>query len=58
MPPGRRGPQSVSAIGRYFFAKYRFLSANEQNGNYVASGFFEMSAAMGAGALAIIVGCL
>jgi hypothetical protein len=32
-----------------FLAKYRFLSANEQNGNYIVSGFFQMSAPMGAG---------
>ena len=30
-----------------FLAKYRFISANEQNGNYIVSGFFQMSEPLG-----------
>jgi hypothetical protein len=47
------GPKGAAdGIGDWplFLAKYRFLSANEQNGNYIVSGFFQMSAPMGAGA--------
>jgi hypothetical protein len=43
---------SVNAFGDWpvFLAKYRFLSANEQNGNYVLSGFFQVGAPTGAAA--------
>jgi hypothetical protein len=30
-----------------FLVKYRFLSANEQNGDYIVSGFFQMSEPLG-----------
>jgi hypothetical protein len=30
-----------------FLAKYRFISANEQNGNYIVTGFFQMSDPLG-----------
>jgi hypothetical protein len=30
-----------------FLVKYRFLSANEQNGNYIVTGFFQMSDPLG-----------
>jgi hypothetical protein len=30
-----------------FLAKYRFISANEQSGNYIVSGFFQMSSPSG-----------
>jgi hypothetical protein len=30
-----------------FLVKYRFISANEQNGNYIVTGFFQMSDPLG-----------
>ena len=30
-----------------FLVKYRFISANEENGNYIISGFFQMSDPLG-----------
>lgn len=30
-----------------FLVKYRFISANEQNGNYIVSGFFQMTDPLG-----------
>ena len=30
-----------------FLVKYRFFSANEENGNYIVSGFFQMSDPLG-----------
>ena len=30
-----------------FLVKYRFLSANKDNGNYIVSGFFQMTDALG-----------
>jgi hypothetical protein len=35
---GPKGTQTSAGDWPAFLAKYRFISANEQNGNYIASG--------------------
>ena len=40
---GPRGTQTSSGDWPAFLLKYRFASANEQNGNYIVTGFFQMS---------------
>jgi hypothetical protein len=47
---GPRGTQTSAGDWPAFLAKYRFISANEQNGNYIVSGFFQMSVPSGNGA--------
>jgi hypothetical protein len=43
----------TDAWGDYpiFLAKYRFISANEENGNYIVTGFFQMSQPLGNNAI-------
>ncbi len=44
------GPKGdASGVGDWplFLVKYRFLSANEDNGNYIVTGFFQMTDPMG-----------
>jgi hypothetical protein len=40
---GPRGSAEGPGDWPMFLAKYRFISANEQNGNYIVTGFFQMS---------------
>jgi hypothetical protein len=40
---GPKGPGQGPGDWPLFLVKYRFLSANEQNGNYILTGFFQMS---------------
>jgi hypothetical protein len=47
---GPKGTQTSAGDWPAFLAKYRFISANEQNGNYIVSGFFQMSVPSGNGA--------
>jgi hypothetical protein len=47
---GPRGTQTSPGDWPAFLAKYRFISANEQNGNYIVTGFFQMSVPSGYGA--------
>jgi hypothetical protein len=47
---GPRGTQTSSGDWPAFLLKYRFASANEQNGNYIVTGFFQMSVPSGYGA--------
>ena len=47
---GPRGTQTSAGDWPAFLVKYRFISANEQNGNYIVTGFFQMSVPSGYGA--------
>jgi hypothetical protein len=47
---GPKGTQTNPGDWPAFLAKYRFISANEQNGNYIVTGFFQMSVPSGYGA--------
>jgi hypothetical protein len=47
---GPRGTQTSPGDWPAFLAKYRFISANEENGNYIVTGFFQMSVPNGYGA--------
>ena len=47
---GPKGTQTAAGDWPAFLAKYRFISANEQNGNYIVTGFFQMSVPSGNGA--------
>src|SRR5215472_5457207 len=47
---GPRGTQTSAGDWPAFLVKYRFISANEQNGNYIVTGFFQMSVPSGNGA--------
>ena len=46
---GPRGTQTSPGDWPAFLLKYRFASANEQNGNYIVTGFFQMSVPSGYG---------
>ena len=39
----------TDAFGDYpiFLGKYRFISANEENGNYIVTGFFQIAQPLG-----------
>jgi hypothetical protein len=47
---GAKGTQTSPGDWPAFLVKYRFISANEQNGNYIVTGFFQMSVPSGYGA--------
>jgi hypothetical protein len=47
---GPRGTQTSPGDWPAFLAKYRFMSANEEHGNYIVTGFFQMSVPSGYGA--------
>jgi hypothetical protein len=47
---GPKGTQTSAGDWPAFLAKYRFISANEQNGNYIVTGFFQLSVPSGNGA--------
>jgi hypothetical protein len=47
---GPKGTQTSAGDWPAFLVKYRFISANEQNGNYIVTGFFQMSVPSGYGA--------
>ena len=47
---GPKGTQTSPGDWPAFLVKYRFISANEQNGNYIVTGFFQMSVPSGYGA--------
>jgi hypothetical protein len=47
---GPRGTQTAPGDWPAFLAKYRFISANEEHGNYIVTGFFQMSVPSGYGA--------
>jgi hypothetical protein len=44
---GPRGTAQGNGDWPMFLAKYRFISANEQSGNYIVTGFFQMSSPSG-----------
>jgi hypothetical protein len=44
---GPRGNAQGNGDWPIFLAKYRFISANEQSGNYIVTGFFQMSSPSG-----------
>jgi len=44
---GPRGNAQGAGDWPAFLAKYRFISANEQSGNYIVTGFFQMSSPSG-----------
>jgi hypothetical protein len=46
---GSRGSQTSAGDWPAFLAKYRFASANEEHGNYIVTGFFQMSVPSGYG---------
>jgi hypothetical protein len=46
---GPRGSQTSQGDWPAFLAKYRFISANEEHGNYIVTGFFQMSVPSGYG---------
>jgi len=46
---GSRGSQTSPGDWPAFLAKYRFISANEEHGNYIVTGFFQMSVPSGYG---------
>jgi hypothetical protein len=47
---GPKGTQTSAGDWPAFLVKYRFISANEQSGNYIVTGFFQMSVPSGNGA--------
>ena len=47
---GPRGTQTSPGDWPAFLVKYRFISAPEQSGNYIVTGFFQMSVPSGYGA--------
>jgi hypothetical protein len=44
---GPRGTAQGPGDWPLFLAKYRFISANEESGNYIVTGFFQMSEPLG-----------